>query len=116
MGPAFRIIHLLVSIAFVLGNIYLFALWCFALWRTGLVFFWLLAVSAALFLFLAVIQFLLSISTGMAERFLGREVFLISYDAFLAVQPFAFLLAIVGHTVLVRWVVRSHSRVDDMKV
>src|ERR1700751_4885195 len=54
-----RVIYDLVALAFVAGNLYLFALWWFGFWRSGLTFFCILVVSDGAFFVLAAINALL---------------------------------------------------------
>lgn len=115
MGTTFHIIHVVVSFTFLIANLYFLLLWCFGLWRTGLALFWVLAISGTLFFCLTAVQCLLAIGSSWALRFFGLGTFTIAYELFLAVQPLALLVAVVGHTMTARWIIRSHGRVPDVQ-
>jgi len=56
MPAHFHVVHRIATLAFVLGDLYLLGLWFYAIARTGLLFFWILAGAGIVFLVLAVIN------------------------------------------------------------
>jgi hypothetical protein len=109
MPAHFHVVHRIATLAFVLGDLYLLGLWFYAIARTGLLFFWILAGAGIVFLVLAVINVALAYDLQGIQKLLGSQ-FVPLYEIFLAVQPLNLLLGAIGHTMLVRWIVRSHVR------
>ena len=107
---ASRVIYGLVAVAFVAGNLYLFALWCFGFWRSGLTFFCILVVSDGAFFVLAAINALLAINAQWVREVIGRDAFVVAFNVYQLAQPFFLLIAIVGHTISVQWIIRAHHR------
>jgi hypothetical protein len=103
----FYMFRLLSAVVFVATNLYLLAVWCFVLMRTGLTAAWVLAASNALALVVAVINLVLAFDFRGVERFLGPDVYYLVYWAFLAMQPFDALVTVVGITLLVRHILGS---------
>jgi hypothetical protein len=107
MSPeSLRLIQLVASGAFLVGDLYLLVLWIYAVVRTRLIFFWILAVAGLFYLLLAMINAGLIYAPEQIRNAVGPH-FLTLYAVFLLFQPFNLLLAVVGHTVLVNWVLRA---------
>ena len=112
MSPeSFRLIQLIASVAFLIGDLYLALLWIYAVIRTRLLFFWILSLAGLFYLLLAAVNLALVYAPERVRNAVGPQ-FLSFYAAFLLFQPFNLLLAVIGHTVLVSWVVRAerHER------
>ena len=107
---ASRVIYDLVALAFVAGNLYLFALWCFGFWRSGLTFFCILVVSDGAFFVLAAINAVLAINAQWVREVIGRDAFVVVFNVYQLAQPCFLLIAIVGHTISVQWIIRAHRR------
>jgi hypothetical protein len=107
---ASRVIYGLVALAFVAGNLYLFALWCFGFWRSGLTLFCILVVSDGAFFVLAAINAVLAINAQWVREVIGRDAFVVAFNVYQLAQPFFLLIAIVGHTISVQWIIRAHHR------
>src|SRR5947199_7771502 len=110
MSPeSVRLIQLIASGAFLVGDLYLLILWIYAVVKTRLIFFWILAVAGLFYLLLAGVNASLVYAPEQIRNGIGPQ-FLTIYAVFLLFQPFNLLLAILGHTVLVNWVVRAERR------
>ena len=107
---ASRVIYDLVALAFVAGNLYLFALWCFGFWRSGLTFFCILVVSDGALFVLAPINAVLAINAQWVREVIGRDAFVVAFNVYQLAQPFFLLIAIVGHTISVQWIIRAHRQ------
>ena len=114
--PASKVIYGLVALAFVAGNLYLFALWCFGFWRSGLTFFCILVVSDGAFFVLAAINAVLAINAQWVREVIGRDAFVVVFNVYQLAQPFFLLIAIVGHTISVQWIIRAHRRASAAPV
>jgi len=107
MSPeSFRLIQLVASGAFLIGDLYLLGLWIYAVVRTQLIFFWILALAGLCYTLLAIVNATLVFAPEQVRNTFGSQ-FMTVYAVFLLCQPFNLLLAAIGHTVLVRWVVRT---------
>src|SRR5947209_2208668 len=112
MSPgSLRLIQLIASAAFLVGDLYLLILWVYAVVKTRLIFFWILAIAGLFYVLLAGVNASLVYAPEQIRNALGPQ-FLTIYAVFLLFQPFNLLLAIIGHTVLVGWAVRAerHER------
>ena len=112
MSPeSLRLIQVIASGAFLIGDLYLLILWIYAVVRTRLIFFWILTFAGVFYLLLAIINAALVYAPEQVRNAVGPQ-FLTLYAVFLLFQPFNLLLAMIGHTVLVSWVVRAerHER------
>ena len=112
MSPeSLRLIQLIASGAFLVGDAYLLILWIYAVVKTRLIFFWILAVAGLFYLMLAGVNASLVYAPEQVRNAVGPQ-FLTLYAVFLLFQPFNLLLAIIGHTVLVSWAIRAerHER------
>jgi hypothetical protein len=101
-----------VAAAFVVIDMYFLALWCYGILRTRLLFFWILALAGLVYVLLAIANAALIYDAAKVRTMLGLH-FATFYAIFLAVQPLNLVFAAIGHTILVRWVIRSqrqHSR------
>jgi hypothetical protein len=96
--------------------LYLIALWCFALIRTGFAFCYIFVFAYALLLVLSVINATLHYDPFMGARLLGREGWTIVYYIFICAQPMNDLITIVGFTMLVTWLLKTRSSSSDAKV
>lgn len=115
MSPeSFRQIQLIASAAFLLGDIYLLGLWIYAVVRTQLIFFWILAFAGMFYAVLAIANAALIFAPEQVRSALGAQ-YLTLYAVFLLCQPFNLLLAVIGHTVLVSWVIRAKQRSDSRR-
>lgn len=101
---SFRLIQLIASGAFLVGDLYLLVLWIYAAVRTRLIFFWILAFAGFFYFVLALVNATLVYAPEQVRNTLGPQ-FLTFYAVFLVAQPFNLFLAVIGHTALVRWVV-----------
>ena len=107
MSPeSLRLIQLIASGAFLIGDLYLLVLWIYAVIRTRLVFFWILAFAGLFYCLLAIVNFALIYAPQQIRDAIGPG-FLTFYTVFLLFQPLNLLLAVIGHTVLVSWVIRA---------
>jgi hypothetical protein len=107
MSPeSLRLIQLIGSGAFLLGDLYLLVLWIYAVIRTRLIFFWILTFAGLFYLLLALGNAALIYAPEQIRNAVGPQ-FLTLYAVFFLFQPFNLLLAMIGHTVLVSWVVRT---------
>jgi hypothetical protein len=114
MASELYFVRLATHMAFVVMDLYLLGLWCFALMRTGRMFFWILAISAAGSLFIAMIGTALSCyDSKWWEHIVGPGPFRVFYEVFLAVQPLNFFLAIIGYTILVQWILASQRVISE---
>jgi hypothetical protein len=80
-------IYGLVALAFVAGNLYLFALWSFGFWRSGLTFFCILVVSDGAFFVLAAINAVLAINAQWVREVIGRDAFVVAFNVYQLAQP-----------------------------
>jgi hypothetical protein len=112
MPAHFHLVHRIATSAFVFGDLYLLCLWFYAIVRTGLPFFWVLACAGIGFLLLAVINAAFAYDLQGLQELLGSQ-YIPFYEVFLAVQPLNLLLGAIGHTMLVRWIVGSHIRASS---
>jgi len=107
MAPeTFRLVQLIASCAFLVGDLYLLGLWIYAVVRTRLIFFWILALAGLCYLLLAIVNAVLVFGPEQVRNSLGSQ-FTTVYAVFLLCQPFNLVLAAIGHTVLVNWVIRA---------
>jgi hypothetical protein len=113
MPPDLYVVRLSVAVSFAVANLYLFGLWCFAFMRTGLRFFWVLAIASGASLLEGIFTVLLAYNFAGWEQFFGRQLFIISYEVFLSLQPVISLLALVGCTMFVRWVFRERPEASN---
>jgi hypothetical protein len=113
MPPDLYAVRLSVAVSFAVANLYLFGLWCFAFMRTGLSFFWLLAIASGASLLEGIFTVLLAYDFAGWEQFFGRHLFIISYEVFLGLQPVISLATLVGCTMLVRWVLRERPQASN---
>ena len=111
MATIIHVVSLVTALAFVVGDIYVIALWAFGVARTGYAFFWILTASAVVFLLLAIINAVLIIAPRWSVEFVGRDMFFIGYAVFLAVQPIALTVSLVGQTLMLRYVLRGRRDV-----
>jgi hypothetical protein len=89
--------------------LYLIALWCFALIRTGFAFCYIFIFTyGGLFVF-SVVNAILCYDPLIGVRVLGRENWKTFYYIFICAQPINFLVAIVGATLLVASLVKTRS-------
>lgn len=112
MSPeSFRLIQLIASGAFLVGDLYLLGLWIYAVVRTRLIFFWILTFAGLFYCLLALANAALVFAPEQIRNSLGPQ-FLSVYAIFLLSQPLNLLVAVIGHTVLVSWVIRAerHER------
>ncbi len=107
MSPqSFRLIQLVASCAFLVGDLYLLGLWIYAATRTRLIFFWILALAGLCYSVLAIVNAALVFAPEQIRNAFGSQ-FTTVYGVFVLCQPFNLILAAIGHTVLVRWIVRA---------
>ncbi|HLW34940.1 MAG TPA: hypothetical protein VKS98_04705 [Chthoniobacterales bacterium] len=85
---------------------YLLGLWIYAAVRTRLIFFWILALAGLCYLLLAIVNAALVFGPEQVRNAFGSQ-FTTVYAVFVLCQPFNLVLAAIGHTVLVNWVVRA---------
>ena len=116
MPPDLYVVRLSVAVSFAVANLYLFGLWCFAFTRTGLSFFWLLAIASGASLLEGIFTVLLTYDFVGWEQFFGRQLFVISYEVFLSLQPVISLAALVGCTMFVRWVLRERPQASNQSL
>jgi hypothetical protein len=116
MPPDLYVVRLSVAVSFAVANLYLFGLWCFASMRTGLRFFWLLAIASGASLLEGIFTVLLAYDFAGWEQFFGRQLFVISYEVFLSLQPVISLAALVGCTMFVRWVLRERPQASNQSL
>src|ERR1700732_1506930 len=100
-----HVITLGAAATFACGYLYLVALYCFAIWRTRQVFFWILALSSTAFLIFAAVDVLLLIAGQSLRMGLGAGLFATLYTAFIAIQPVALFIALLGLTLMVQFIV-----------
>jgi hypothetical protein len=110
------VVRLSVAVSFAVANLYLFGLWCFAFMRTGLRFFWVLAISSGASLLIGIFTAVLAYDFTGWEQFFGHQLFIISYEVFLSLQPVVSLVALVGCTMFVRWVLRERPQASNQSL
>jgi hypothetical protein len=108
MPEHFQIVHRFAATGIGVVDFYLLCLWLYASIRTGFAFFWVLVAAGMFYLMLCIISAALAFDLPEIQAWLG-PLFVPFYEVFLALQPFALLLGAVGHTMLVRWLLRSQS-------
>ena len=116
MELATKAIYVFVAFCFVAGNLYLFALWGFGLFRSGLTFFWILIVSDGAFFLLAAVNAVLAFDAKWVRELIGRDAFVFVFNAYQLLQPFCLLLAVVGHTICVRWIISAQRRASPTQI
>jgi hypothetical protein len=79
--------------------------------RTGLASFWVLAMTSGVSSLIGIFTAVLAYDFTGWEQFFGRKLFIISYEVFLGLQPVVSLFAVVGCTMLVRWILRERPEV-----
>ena len=96
-------------VAFAVGDVFLACLWLWAWLRTKLMFFALLFSASAGFAFVSVVVMLLAFDESLGDRTMGEAAYCQFRIWFFAMQPFVLLVSLVGYTMMVRWILRSHS-------
>ena len=114
MYAQFYLVRLFLAGVFILADLYLLGLWTFAFVRTGKNFFLLLAISIAGAVFVGIINAAFAYDLPGIKRFDPSNI--LYGAAFFVLQPFVLLLAIVGQTMFVKWILRSAPRASEPSV
>jgi hypothetical protein len=103
------VVTFLCALSFVIFGVYSLALWIFGSIRTGLIAFYLLIAAALIHLAVSVCNVALVYDHYMGIRLLGHAGWTIFYYVFVCIQPIESLLAAIGLTMLVIWIIRGRS-------
>jgi ABC-type multidrug transport system permease subunit len=89
---------------------YATGLWVFALFRTRMTFCYFFIASAIVGAILSVFAVAMYLDPYIWVRLLGRAGYRVSYYFVIVVQPTAYLVNIIGATMLVRWLTKRSNQ------
>ncbi len=107
MQPQFQLARVLLSLGSLCYVCLLFWLYCFALSRTQLWFFWILVYTSLFSLLLSLINLLLILNTQYAVRLFGEHGFILFYNGYLTVQLVKLFVDLLGTIFFIRWACRG---------
>jgi hypothetical protein len=97
-------------VAFIVEGIWLFALWCLALARLRHRSLYLVVIAAFLSAATSAMQFVMYYQFPWLLGFLGKQGYPVFYYAFSGMQLIEALLTVIGFTLFVFWLCRTHPR------
>ena len=96
----------LVVIVYVMGDGYLLCLWLFAFVRSKQRYFLLLIVAGVGFVSISVLGgIIIFVQSGILPKLSDAQMMVLGW-CFICLQPISMVLAIVGNTMVVRWITR----------
>jgi hypothetical protein len=90
--------------------LYAVGLWVFALFRTGMVFCYFYIVAALVGAFISIVSVAMYLDPYIWVRLLGKAGWKVSYYFIIIVQPAAYLIGVIGSTILVRWLTKRSNQ------
>jgi hypothetical protein len=113
MPPPSDPITFLCTVGFAIAEVFGVGLWTFALFRTGLSVFYIMIVAGVLGFVLSVVNLVLFYNPPFVPQFLGRTAYAPFFYVFIWSQLLSFVLALVGFTLMVRWMCTAQRRLQS---
>ena len=101
------------TVMYLIVDIYALGLWWFAFRHSGLPFFRLLVVAGVIYLFFGVLHVVIACAEDrLRTDVFGYHAYYVFTDAMYIIRPLFSILALVGYTLMVRWILRSRATTE----